>query len=130
MAAIAGKGGSARITASNTIVEVESWTADFDGGLVDSHSLGDSWGESTQTIKRLTATVNCRWDLPNDANGQTALQTAAFNGTDVTDVRLYTNASNYYAGNAKVESFSVSEPVDDLVTITFNLRSEGAWTYN
>ncbi len=130
MAAIAGKGGSAKITASNTIVEVESWSLDIDGGLVDSHSLGDSWAESTQTIKRATGTINVRWDLPNDANGQTALQTALLNGTDITDLRLYTNATNYYAGNAKVENATIDTSVDDLVTATFSIRSEGAWTYN
>lgn len=130
MAAVAGKGGSVKITASNTVVEVESWTADIDGGLLDSHSLGDGWAESTQNIKRLTATVNTRWDLPNDTNGQKAMQDALLAGTDLTDLRLYTNASNYYAGNAKIESASISDSVDDLVTITFNIRSEGAWTYN
>ena len=130
MAAIAGKGGSARITASNTIVEVESWSIDHDAGLTDSHSLGDSWAESTQTIQRITATINVRWDIPNDANGQAAIQTAALAGSTITDLRLYTNSSNYYAGNAKVESFTVDNPVDDLVTATFNIRSEGAWTYN
>ena len=130
MAAVAGKGGSAKITASNTITEVESWTGDIDAGLVDSHALGDSWGESTQTIKKGTFTINCRWNIDNDTNGQKALQDAALAGTDITDLRLYTNSTNYYAGNAKVESFGLATQVEDLVTQTFNIRTEGAWTYN
>lgn len=130
MAAIAGKGGSAKITASNTIVEVESWSAIIDGGLTDSHSLDDDWAESTQTIKRWTATINVRWDLPNDANGQTALQSALLAGTTITDLRLYANASNYYSGNAKVASASIETPVDDLVTATFEITGEGALSYS
>ena len=130
MAAIAGKGGSVKITASNTVVEVKSWSGDIDGGLVDSHSLGDSWGESTQTILKGTFSIECKWDLPNDTNGQKALQDALLAGSDVTDLRLYHNATNYLAGNAKVESASYSTDVDDLVIVTFNVRTEGAWTYN
>ena len=130
MAAVAGKGGSAKITASNTVVQVESWTGDIDGGLVDSHALGDSWGESTQTIKKGTATINFRWDFENDANGQKALYDALIEGTDITDLRLYLNGVNYISGNAKVESVSLNTPVEDLVTGSFNVRSEGAWAYN
>jgi hypothetical protein len=129
MAAIAGKGGSAKITGANTIAQVESWNLDIDGGLVDSHSLGDSWGESTQTIMKGTGSLNCRFDLPSDANGQTAINTAALTGATITDLRLYVNSTNYYSGNAKIESISIATAVEDLVTYTVNFRTEGAWAY-
>lgn len=129
MSAIAGQAGSAKITASNTIVQVESWSLDIDGGLVDSHSLGDSWAESTQTVKRWTATLNVRWAIPDDANGQAAIQTDLLAGDTLTDLRLYTNASNYYSGNAKIASMTIDTPVDDLVTATFECTGEGALSY-
>ena len=49
MAVLAGNGGSLRIVAVAT-AEVESWTLNINGGLKESHSLGDSWGETTQTV--------------------------------------------------------------------------------
>jgi len=125
MAVIAGKGGSCRIIAVAT-GEVESWSLNIDGGLVDSHSLGDDWGETTQTIKKWTGTVNVRYDKA-DTN-QAALQVALLAGSVVTDLRLYTDGTNYYTGNAKVSSMSIDDPVEDLLTATFEVMGEGALT--
>lgn len=128
MAAIAGKGGSAKIGA-NTIAEVTSWTMDIAIDMLDSTSLGDSWREFIAGLAGATGSVEVKWDIPNDANGQTALQTAALAGTTVT-LNLYVNATNYYSGSAYVSNLNVSDPVEDLVTATFDMQFTGAVTYN
>ena len=128
MAAIAGKDGSAKIGA-NTIAEVTSWSMDVSADMLDSTSLGDDWREFIAGLNGATASVEVKWDIPNDANGQTAMQTALLNGTTVT-LNLYTNASNYYSGTAYISSMSVSDPVDDLVTATLECQFSGAVTYN
>lgn len=128
MAAIAGKGGSAKIGA-NTIAEVTSWSMDVSADMLDSTSLGDDWREFIAGLNGATGSVEVKWDIPNDANGQTALQNALLNGTTVT-LNLYVNATNYYSGSAYVSSLSVEDPVEDLVTATFEAQFTGAVTYN
>lgn len=128
MSAIAGKGGSAKIGA-NTIAEVTSWSLDISADMLDSTSLGDDWREFIAGLNGATGSVEVKWDIPNDANGQTALQTAVLNSTTVT-LNLYVNATNYYSGSAYVSSLSVEDPVEDLVTATFEAQFTGAVTYN
>lgn len=127
MAAIAGKGGSAKIGA-NTIAEVTSWSLDISSDMLDSTSLGDNWREFIAGLKGATASIEVKWDLPTDTNGQVALQTAMLNGTTVT-LNLYTNGTKYYSGSAYVSSLSIEDPVEDLVTATFEAQFTGAITY-
>lgn len=128
MAAIAGKGGSARVGA-NTIAEVTSWSLDVSSDMLDSTSLGDDWREFIAGLNGATGSIEVKWDLVNDANGQTALQTALLNGTTVT-LNLYVNATKYYAGSAYISNLNVEDPVEDLVTATFDAQFTGAVTYN
>lgn len=128
MAAIAGKDGLAKLGA-NTITQVQSWSLDITQDLLDSHALGDEWKEVIEGLNDWTASIEFSWDIPNDANGQTALQTALLNGTSVT-LDLYTNASNYYEGTAYVSSFSIETPVDGKVSGSMELKGSGALTYN
>lgn len=128
MAAIAGKGGSARLGV-DTIAEVTSWSLDVSTDMLDSTSLGDNWREFVAGLNGATGSVEVKWDLPNDTDGQTALQNALLNGTTVT-LDLYVNDTNYYSGTAYVSSLNVEDPVEDLVTATFEAQFTGAVTYN
>ena len=128
MAAIAGKDGSAKIGA-NTIAEVTSWSMDLSTDMLDSTSLGDDWREYITGLNGATANVEVKWDLPNDTNGQTALQNAMLNGTPVT-LNLYVNGSNYYSGSAYISNLNVETPVEDKVSATFDAQYSGAVTYN
>ena len=127
MAAIAGKGGSARLGA-NTIAEVTSWSLDISADMLDSTSLGDDWREFIAGLNGATGSVEVKWDIPTDTLGQTALQNAMLAGTTVT-LDLYVNATKYYTGTAYVSSLSIEDPVEDLVTATFEAQFTGAVTY-
>jgi predicted secreted protein len=126
--AIAGKGGSVKLT-SNTVADVTSWTVDIAIDMLDSTSLGDDWREYVAGLAGATGSVECNWAVATDTNGQTALQTAALAGSTVT-LNLYTNDSNYYSGSAYVSNLNVSDPVDDLVTATFDYQYTGTVSYN
>ena len=128
MAAIAGKDGKANIGA-NTIAEVQSWSVDIGVDMLDSHALTDDWKEYIAGLQEWTATIDFSWDIPNDANGQTAMQTALLTPATVA-LQLYTNGSNYYSGNAYPESWTIETPVDGLVTGSMTLRGTGALAYN
>ena len=128
MAAIAGKGGSARL-GLNTIAEVTSWSLDISADMLDSTSLGDTWREFVAGLNGATGSVEVKWDVVTDTNGQAALQTAFLAGTTVT-LDLYTNATKYYSGSAYISSLSIEEPVEDLVTATFEAQFTGVVTYN
>ena len=127
MAAIAGKGGSARLGA-NTIAEVTSWNIDISADMLDSTSLGDNWREFIAGLNGATGSVEVKWDIPTDTLGQAALQTAMLNNTTVT-LDLYVNATKYYTGTAYISSLSVEDPVEDIVTATFEAQFTGAVTY-
>jgi predicted secreted protein len=126
--AIAGKGGSVKLTA-NTVADVTSWTVDIAIDMLDSTSLGDDWREYVAGLAGATGSVECNWAVATDTNGQTALQTAALAGSTVT-LNLYTNDSNYYSGSAYVSNVNVADPVDDLVTATFDFQYTGTVSYN
>lgn len=128
MSAIAGKDGSVKIGA-NTVAETTSWSMSISSDMLDSTSLGDDWREFIAGLNGATASIEVKWDIPNDTNGQTALQNAMLNGTTVT-LNLYTNATNYYSGTAYVSSLNVEDPVEDIVTATFEAQFSGAVTYN
>ena len=127
MAAIAGKGGSARLGV-NTIAEVTSWSVDIASDMLDSTSLGDSWREFTPGLRGATASVEVKWDVVTDTNGQAALQTAFLAGTSVT-LDLYVNSTKYYTGSAYISGLSIEDPVEDLVTATFEAQFTGAVAY-
>jgi len=129
MAAIAGKGGLVKVGTTNTVAEVTSWTNDIAIDMLDSTSLGDDWREYVAGLAGATGSVECNWDVVTDTNGQAAFQTAALAGTTVT-LDLYVNATNYYSGTAYISNVSISDPVDDLVTCTFDFQYTGAVTYN
>ena len=128
MAAIAGKGGSAKISA-NTIAEVASWSLDISADMLDSTALGDDWREYVAGLNGATGSIEVKWDVPNDTNGQTALQNAILNSTTIA-LNLYVNSTNYYAGTVYISNLSVEDPVEDLVTATFDAQFTGAVTYN
>jgi len=127
MAVLAGQAGKVTIV-GDSVLEMDSWTLNFGPNLVKSHSFGDSWEESTKTIKRWSATCTGRFD-DTDTNGALALGTDALNGDMVTDIRFYVDGTNYWAGNAFVE-FSPSASVEGLVELSVTFTGTGALTWN
>ena len=50
------------------------------------------------------------------------------NGTTV-QVKLYVDGVNYYSGEAYINSLSIEDPVDDVVSISIEFTGTGALTF-
>jgi predicted secreted protein len=126
--AIAGKAGKLSI-GTNQVSSIESWSLDLGLDTLEITALGDQWKKFIAGLKEWSASAEGSFLIHTDTNGQTALQTAFLNGTEV-QLRLYLNLTNYYAGNAFISSLSVEDPVDDKVSVSFEFQGSGALTYH
>ena len=95
----------------------------------DSTTLGDSWKESIALLGEWSASSEGNFDIHEDTNGQTALQTAFLAGSSVT-LKLYINSTNYYSGTAYIKSMGVDTKVSDIVTVKFEFQGSGALSYS
>lgn len=121
MAVLKGYAGNIKV-GTNTIGEISEWSLDVNADIVDISAFGDGWKKKTATQKDWSGSCNGRLD-PNDT-GQNALTI----GSDVT-LELYVNGSNYYSGNAVVESISYGAAVADVITVTFNFTGNGPLSF-
>lgn len=121
MAVLKGYAGNIKV-GTNTIGEISEWSLDVNADIVDTSAFGDEWKKKTATQKDWSGSCNGRLD-PSDA-GQNALTI----GSDVT-LELYVNDSNYYSGNAVVESISYGAAVADVITVTFNFTGNGLLSF-
>lgn len=125
---IAGKSGKLNISA-NVVSNISNWSLDLGLDTLDITALGDEWKKFIAGLKEWSASAEGSYSIHTDTDGQTALQNAYLNGTEV-ELRLFVNATNYYSGNAFISSLSVEDPVDDKVSVSFEFQGTGALTYN
>lgn len=126
--AIAGKSGKLGI-GTNNVVDVSSWSLELGADTLDVTALGDDWKKFIAGLKEWSASAEGFYSVHTDATGQKALQDAYLNSTEVS-LKLYVNATNYYAGDAYISGLSVEDPVDDTVSISFEFQGTGPLTYN
>lgn len=129
MAAIAGKGGQARVGA-NVVADVQEWSADIEKDLAESTALGASWKSNIPTLKGGSGSLSMSFNL-TDTNGQKALQDSFFNDTTVT-LNLDTAASGTlrtYSGAAWVTKLSPGVKVSDRVMFSIDFTFDGAVTF-
>ena len=125
---IAGKSGKLNISA-NVVSNISNWSLDLGLDTLDITALGDEWKKFIAGLKEWSASAEGSYSIHTDTDGQTALQNAYLNGTEV-ELRLFVNATNYYSGNAFISSLSVEDPVDDKVSVSFEFQGTGVLTYN
>lgn len=128
--AIAGKSGKLAISIDNevTVVGIKNWSLDLSVDTLETTALGDDWKNYMAGLKEWTASAEGDYNVITDEVGQKALQEAYFSATTV-DVLLYVNDTNYYTGEALISSLSVEDPVDDVVSISFEFTGSGAISF-
>lgn len=126
MAVLTGKNGSVKIGA-DTMNEVQSWSLDIGHDMLEDTALGDNWKSYVAGLGEWTSSIEVKFDLTDAA--QSALHTAMLNGTSIT-VKLYTNATNYYTGTGYISSFSIEDPVEDLISASLEIQGSGTLSYN
>lgn len=125
--ALAGKGGAVRVngTPVTTVALIDQWTATLTEAMYDQTALGDNWTSDVAGIYTMTGSVTGKWDVTSDS-GQTALHNAILNGATV-GLDLLTDSANGhgYEGTFHIDSFATTTAVNNLVTFTANIRSQG-----
>ena len=128
--AVEGKNGKVVIgeSATKKVVGIKNWSLELSLDTLETTALGDDWKNYITGLKEWSASSEGDYEVPVDADGQQALQDAFLNGTTVT-VKLYVDGTNYYKGEAFINSLSIEDPVDDVVSISIEFTGTGALTF-
>ena len=121
--AVAGKNGKVVVgaSASKKVVGIKNWSLELSLDTLETTALGDDWKNYITGLKEWSASSEGDYEVPVDTEGQKALQDAFLNGTTVT-VKLYVDGTNYYQGEAYINSLSIEDPVDDVVSISIEFE--------
>jgi predicted secreted protein len=129
--ATAGKAGGFYLGA-NKVAEVIDCNLQVNGSTIDFTNFDSGeWEEFINGTKNWSLTVNANFKA-TDTNGQKALMdniNLASQTPIAAELRLTAAATPKFTGNVVTESYSVSVPVKDKITISFNLKGSGALSY-
>ena len=126
--AIAGKNGKVIIgTGTTKVVGIKNWSLELSLETLETTSLGDDWKNYISGLKEWTASAEGDFEVITDTTGQKLLSDAYLAGTTV-EVKLFVDATNYFTGTAYINSLSIEDPVDDVVTISIEFTGNGALT--
>ena len=128
--AVAGKNGKVVVgtDASKKVVGIKNWSLELSLETLETTALGDDWKNYITGLKEWTASSEGDYEVPTDTDGQATLQDAFLSGTTVT-VKMYVDTKNYYQGEAYINSLSIEDPVDDVVSISIEFTGTGALTF-
>ena len=129
--AISGKSGKIAIgeTAPVKVVGIKNWSLDLSVDTHDTTALGDDWKNNITGLKEWTATAEGDFNVHSDETGQEALQDAYMNGSEV-DMAFYVDDTHFYGGKALINSLSIEDPVDDIVSISVDFTGNGAIAFS
>lgn len=129
--AVAGKNGGLYLGA-NKVAEVNDVSLSINGKTIDTTSFDSGeWEEYINSTKSWSMSVNANYKA-SDTNGQKALMDNIMLSSQspiAASLRLTASATPNVGGNVVTESFSISVPVSDKITISFNLKGSGTLTY-
>jgi hypothetical protein len=130
--ALAGKGGSVYIPGSPTtpVANVHQWTLAVDAGNYDASVLGDSWRHFIPGLRGWNGTINGYWDVTLDTTGQLLLHNALLTSSSVVVVLQVAAGGGSYEGTVNITTFSVTDPVDGLITLDFTYVGTGSLQHN
>lgn len=128
--AVAGKNGKVVIGAENSqkVIGIKNWSLELSLDTLETTALGDDWKNYITGLKEWSASSEGDYEVPLDGQGQAALQYAYLNGTTVT-LKLFVDDKNYYMGEAYINSLSIEDPVDDVVSISIECTGTGALSF-
>lgn len=128
--AVAGKNGKVVIatTGDTKVVGIKNWSLELSLDTLETTALGDDWKNYITGLKEWSASSEGDYEVPIDGQGQAALQYAFLHGTTIT-LKLYVDDKNYYQGEAYINSLSIEDPVDDVVSISIECTGTGELTF-
>lgn len=118
---------------ANTVVGMGVWNlTGIIADQLETTELGDDWKTYTFGLKDGgEVTFNGLYD-PDDTNGQNTLRLANTNMTDITNIRLYIDATSYYqpdqttvSSHVNVSAYDVGFDKSQMGTTSFTLKVSG-----
>lgn len=126
-----GKEGAFKLT-TNTVAHCTEWSIDAAQAADEVTAFGDYWKSFIAGMAEWSGTATGSYDY-SDTNGQKVLQdliiTASPTGTTA-NARFYLDGTYYLAGTIFITSFSITTPVNGVVTFTIAFQGSGALSYN
>ena len=126
MATHTGSEGTVRVGATNSVLEIRSYSVEETADTVEDTSMGDSYRTFKTTLKGWSGSIDVFWD-ETDATGQGALVP----GSEVA-IRFYpegaTTADVYLTGQAIVTGKTITGSFDGMVESTITVQGTGALT--
>lgn len=128
--AVAGKNGKLVIgtTGDKKVIGIKNWSLELSLDTLETTALGDDWKNYITGLKEWSASSEGDYEVPIDGQGQAALQYAFLHGSTIT-LKLYVDDKNYYTGEAYINSLSIEDPVDDVVSISIECTGTGELTF-
>lgn len=129
--AIAGKKGKLSIKSGEDnikVVGIKSWSLSLNLDTYETTELGSEWKAYISGLKEWTASGEGNFEVSTDEQGQKALQDSYLNGTPV-DLALYVDDTHYYGGNVIVNSLSIEDPVDNIVSFSCEFTGNGELSF-
>jgi len=133
MGSYVGKNASVKI-GTNTVALMGTWTiSGIQADLLEKSAFGDTWKQFDMgLLDGGSISFGGLYDA-TDTNGQSQLRTYNLNGTEVTTLRLYINATSYWtpktvspASHVLITSWEISADKSGHLTATFQGKVSGA----
>ncbi len=125
MAMLHGRAGSVSFAGGGAedLLRITSWTADATADVAETTAMSDAnyWKSYLAGFKDWTATV--------EVNSNTASFLTSLGEATPAALVLTLVAGTTLTGNAFMTGASMSEPVDGIVTITYNFQGTGELAY-
>ena len=126
MATHTGSEGTVRVGATNSVLEIRSYSVEETADTVEDTSMGDSYRTFKTTLKGWSGSIDVFWD-ETDSTGQGALVP----GAEV-NIRFYpegaVSTDVYYTGQAIVTGKTITGSFDGMVESTITVQGTGALT--
>jgi predicted secreted protein len=126
--ALAGTFGSFSIpgTPNSPVGGLNNWSITTTAGNYDASVLGDTWREFVSGLKGWSGSLTGFYGLVSDTNGQRVLYNALVNNLPIVGVFQTVQGGGSFEGTFHVITSAVSNPVDGLITITFDFQGTGS----
>jgi hypothetical protein len=94
MAQLTGKNATLKI-GTDTVLEMVTWTLNITAETVSERVFGDDWTKKVHIGNDWNGSFDGLYD-PADTTGQVYMENATTSGTEITTLRFYVDATNYW----------------------------------
>lgn len=116
--------------ATTTIGFTDNFSLTINMGSAETTTFGDDWKANIATIRDVSLSISGSYDK-SDSGQDTAIWTELLSGDgDISDLRVYVAAANYFSGSAVLTSASISSTAADKISYSASFVGNGTWTYS